>query len=123
MIRLYETNDYESMKGWYEKRGHPVPHGTFLPPVGYIEPGVAAGFLVACDNKIGILDFYVSNPDAARELRDKAFEGITKRLFEYADYLHLKVLKADTQISVVKELCKKFGFKFVGDYSTYTREI
>lgn len=123
MIRLYETNDYESMKGWYEKRGHPVPHGTFLPPVGYIEPGVAAGFLVACDNYVGIFDFYISNPDAAKELRMKAFDDITKRLFEYAEYLKIKVLKADTQIPVIKDLCRKFNFKYVGEFSTFTREI
>lgn len=123
MTRLYEGSDYVAMKGWYEKRGHPVPHGTFLPPVGYIEPGVAAGFLVACDNYMGIFDFYISNPDAAKELRIKAFEDITKRLIEYADYLNIKVLKADTQVSTIKDLCRKFSFKYVGEYSTFTKEI
>ena len=93
MTRLYEGSDYVAMKGWYEKQGHPVPHGTFYLRWIY-RARVAAGFLVACDNYMGIFDFYISNPDAAKELRIKAFEDITKRLIEYADYLNIKGLKS-----------------------------
>jgi len=123
MVRLYEETDYDQIASWFKLRDMNVPRRTFLPPVGYIKPDVAAGFLVSCDNNMGILDFYITNPTSPKEERSASLTEITLSLIGHAKFLKLEALKADTQVEVVKELCFKHDFKYVGEYSTYVREI
>lgn len=123
MVRLYEAKDYDEMCSWYIGHSLPVPNPIFLPPVGYIEDGLAAGFLVCCDNNFAIAEFFITNKKAPVEDRKKALRNVADKLVEHAKFLKIKIIKVDTQLDVLREFAAEYKFKSLGDYSMFIKEI
>src|SRR5712692_7696099 len=61
-MRRYESSDLAEMNEWYARRGMAPMDPAHLPTIGYIEPGVAAGFMYVTDSKLVFLENYVANP-------------------------------------------------------------
>ena len=102
---------------WYESRGLPIIPEDSLPTFGLIVPKVAAGFLIVCDCNLGLLEFYISNPESSEHERGVALDEITQGLIKYGKAIGITNFKADTQNWSVRHRAEKHGFKFIGDFS------
>lgn len=71
---------YEMINEWFkDRKGDSIPE-AFIPPTGFIVPGVAAGFLIKTDCNVCFLEPFISNPKANKDLRKKALSDIMARL-------------------------------------------
>jgi len=119
MVRVFEPQDYEKIAVWWDAHDLPQLPYEDLPNYGLIEPGIGAGFLIMTDARLGILEFYITNPESDVKERSKALNAITKGLIEYGIKVGLKHFKADTQLDAIAERCQKHKFKYIGDFRAY----
>lgn len=118
MVEFKDTH-YDEIKEWYEAWLLVPPPKDSLPGYGLIVPGVAAGFLIWTDAKIGILEFFISNPRITPYQRSLALDELVPALIQHGMNTGLKYFKADTQISSVKMRAERSGFDYIGEFSTY----
>lgn len=111
------------MSQWYKLRGKTAPKEEFVPDIGFIEPGVAAGFLIQTDIPYAIIDLYISNPRSEKAIRDEALDRITQMLFQKAKSLGCKVVRCESQVNTIKERAERNGFKPVGDFALFVKEL
>lgn len=95
MVRPYVKQDFLEVKAWGEKWGSSYKE-EYFPETGFIVPGVAAYFLYRTDSKICYLENMIRNPDASKELADKALEVIVTSLLRKANELGFEVAYATT---------------------------
>lgn len=119
MVNTFNQKDYPEIKMWHSKRGTPAPDLEDLPLYGLIKKGVAAGFLIITDCRLGLLDYYISNPDALRGDRSEALDQITQGLLDYGRKFGLKHFKADTIVDAIGNRALKNGFQYTGEYKTF----
>lgn len=122
-MRNFRRDDYQTLCEWMAKRGRQGPEFIFLPPIGLIEDNVACGFLIQCDNKCGILDFFITNPNIPRAERIETIDKIAESLIFIAGLNGLSLLKCDTMAESIKEMAKRHGFSGDGLYSAFSRRI
>jgi hypothetical protein len=77
-MRLIELEkDYDDLKAWWIKQSWEPVQRQFLPKIGFIEPGLAAGFLYLADSgNMAWIEWIVGNPDASHEDRGPALDNI-----------------------------------------------
>ena len=122
-VRAFKELDYHEFSEWFKARNLKCPNKCFLPEMGLIEPGVAAGFMIKTDCKFGILDFFVSNPDADKEKSDKTLFLIADILINSAKRAGMLAIKADSNIFVIKDRLNKLNFKYIGDTSLFVKGL
>jgi hypothetical protein len=122
-MRFYQDKDFKEISHWCSLRDRPAPEEWALPDSGFIVDGVACGFLVMTNTKIGILDFYISNPHADKEARREALEEITNELIEAAKEVGIRSIVFSTQFESIRQLGHFFGFTSDGEYSYFTKEL
>lgn len=88
-MRRYDKSDFEVISKWFD-----VPH-NMLPTVGFIEPGVAVGFLVQTDTNMCFLEPFIANPQVDRAERNLALYAIMQALLDEA-----KALKYDMALGI-----------------------
>lgn len=121
MIRPITKDDYSEIFSWYRDRGLPRPNAELLPPRGFIYPGVAAGFMIRCDNNIAFLEFFISNPSAMKYRRVAALNRIAKGLIEGARQTGIMAIYALTDNKTIRGLCDEHGFKISAQKDIYVR--
>lgn len=119
MVKRFMNEDYPSLCEWYIAKGMNPPLLDDLPTYGLIEPGVAAGFMILTDARVGFLEYYISSPGSTKNTRDKALDEITVKLIDYGKKYGLKYFKADTQLVSIGQRAMKHGFEFIGKYASY----
>lgn len=122
-MKLFAKEDLEILQEWFISRNLVAPELSHLPQIGLIEEGVAAGFLIQAECKIGFLEFYISNPRASKEERETALYNITKALSERAKAVGITRLMFNTKFPTLKVLADRFGFQYLGEYSSFTGEV
>ncbi len=91
-LRRFHIDDFTDVNSWYYKRkGENFPM-RYLSPTGVIVPGIAAGFLIQTDAHFGILEPFISNPEASREDRDMAINMILKKLTDMAKTIDYRIV-------------------------------
>jgi hypothetical protein len=121
MVNVYEAKDYETLFRWYRLHALPVPPQDLLPKFGLIDPQVAAGFLITTDSGLGIIDFYISNPESKTKERDQVLSLITDGLLSHGRKIGLKYFQCTSQIPSVKNRAVRHGFQYLGEYSFFYR--
>lgn len=117
-VRPYTANDLQEINGWHRARGFlPVELDT-LPPTGLIVPGVAVGFLYRTDSQLGMLDGFISNPEAPKEQRAAALMHIGQVL---ADSFQGKHLLVYTGHSGIARWCREHSFQPRGSHVLFSR--
>lgn len=98
MVRRYEDRDFAEVDSWFgaQRNGAHLDKGA-LPEIGFIVSEVACGFLYKTDSNMCILETFVANPRAHKEVRDEAVHTVIRRLIA---------------------LSKELGFKYVYGFST-----
>lgn len=98
--------------------------GDVLPPTGFIEVGVAAGFIILTDSGIGMLEGYVSNHKAPSEERHQAFLSVTNRLLEVAKEKGLRtVIALSRDPSITCRATTLHGFDDIGLYCLLNKGV
>ena len=121
-IRPYNLGDIPELDRWHRaQRGDPLAV-EFLPPFGLIEPGVAAGFLSLTDCKVGMLDGFMSNPEAPLRARRDALEAIVSRLTDVAAARGMRRLFGLTTTHGIQAMAKRAGYADRGEYRVMARE-
>lgn len=122
-MRDYQPSDYDSILEWCFIRDFDTPPKWSLPATGVIVPGIAVGFLVLTNNRMAWLEFYISNPLAAKSDRDKALDEITVELIEMAKDMHVKVLMCNSQHTGIMARAIKHGFSSLGNYASFSKGL
>ena len=81
-VRRFKPKDISSVNKWLRRHGHPTAQPSAIPAVGFIVPGVAAGFVRDCETGVGMIDSYASNSLVSSETRHQALESITQEILK-----------------------------------------
>lgn len=123
MMRPFTHHDYPTIQEWFKKRKmYCIPY-RYLPMTGIIRPEEAAGFLINTDCRVGILDFFITNPDASAPVRALALEAIADQLVQDARRAGLKYIKCDTKFTNLKRIVDSLGFFNLGEVSSFFKEL
>jgi hypothetical protein len=121
MIRRFQSEDVMELDSWHELYGmRPIES---LPRVGFIEPGVAAGFLYQTDSDIALLEGYVTNPKAPSDQRHFALDGITEKLLECAEDLGFRTVWAITKDAGISVRAQKHKMTRLGSFTVLVKEL
>lgn len=121
--RPVEIEDREVINFWYGLRGMNWLHEHLFPDVGYIVPGIGAGFIYQTDSSLCFIEGYISNPKSTKEERKEAFDAITISLIHAAKDHGFQTMLAYTHHEEIAKRCERFQFQRKGDYALYKREL
>jgi len=92
MVREFRKEDENEVRAWYEAHGQTyVGH---LPEEGWIEPGIAAGFMYKTDGHFAFIEGMITNPTAPSSDRFEAINEIVKRCHKRAQERGFKQIVA-----------------------------
>lgn len=123
MRRFDLSKDLTELNGWYADRGLPEIPAEALPLTGYIEPGVAAGFLYLTDSSLAMLEGFCSNRKVGRDLRIAALGQIMAALFADATRLHCVHVIGFTKSHLIQELGRKHGANYGGQFLLQVKDV
>lgn len=81
-VRRFKQSDISSVNKWLRRHGHPTAQPDTIPAVGFIVPGVAAGFVRDCETGVGMIDSYASNSLVSSTTRHAALDLITQEILK-----------------------------------------
>ncbi len=122
-MRPFLKTDHQMMCDWFKARGQMAPPLEFLPECGLVVSGVAMGFLIKTDCKFGILDFFITNKDTTKRERAIALDEIATELIRDAHLAGLHFVKCDTRFENIKDLAIKLKFSYLGESSSFVKEL
>jgi hypothetical protein len=108
---------------WRGSRGDPTFTADILPRVGFIEPGVAAGWMYQTDSRVGFLEEFVTNPKASGKARHAAVDEIGLALIAHAKSLGLLRLFVHTAHRSIGRMCIRRGFAYRGPSHVLSVEV
>jgi hypothetical protein len=117
-----EHDHLADVASWYFAHHGSELDLQYLAPVGLIEPGVAAGFLVLTTAGVAMLDGFVTNPEAPLRARRAGLTGIMERLIAMAAEAGFQRVFGMTTVHGMVALCKRQGFRKAGDFAVLVRE-
>ena len=123
MVKRYMAADYADLVALFHSHNIPAPDMETLPTIGYIWPGVAAGFLYMTDSSIAIIDNFITGKQAERVAKDKALDEIVLALLAAAKASGSQIVKCDTNIHAIKQRATKHGFDCIGSYQSFVRRV
>lgn len=123
-MRRFRSSDLEEMNRWYAARGIAPLTPDELGEVGFIVPGVAAGFLLRTEARgVAMIDAIVTNPDAKMRVNYRAVRGIIEALERKAREMGVKRLGGFTRSSGVERVGRALGFSLAGAYNVLRKEL
>lgn len=121
--RRYIEEDLREVNRWYAMQELPVLEHEDMPAIGYIVPGVCAGFLYQTDSSMCMIDGYIANPEARGEKRKNALDAVTYLLITTAQDLNYKAIMAYTKTAAVSARCERYEFQPKGEYKLFVRRM
>lgn len=122
-IKEYNSGYYFQMYSWYKARKLDCPPIEYFPSTGFIVPNVAAGFVFYTNSPVAIIDGYISNPMASKDVREASLELISESLIHLAKDEDYKLIRCYTSLKCISVLARKFGFKDQGSFVNLVKEI
>ena len=111
MMRDYETNDYDTIKGWWTEHTGGAPEEFMLSDDGIIIEGVAAAWLYLGNSSMAMVGWPVINPEAGKLTAMKALETILRELARLAKAYGCRVVFAYTADTAWLKLMDRMGFR------------
>lgn len=122
MVRQYNMTDYTEIADWFQQHDIPIKE-AYIPEYGFIEPGIAAGFIYQTDANFCIFECFISNPKAPQEERIKALKNIVKQMIIEARAMgYQQVFGFATSQTMIK-IGMENDFKFVETCSTIVKDL
>ena len=122
-MRVFRRDDLDELNSWYVGHGMPTLPPSALPTLGMVQPGVAAGFLYETDSGVCLVEGFVSRPGSGPKERHRALEGITEALLASARDQNFKHAVAICRTSAVEKRAARHGFRPVGRFAVYGKEL
>lgn len=122
-MRRYLRDDYNEIAQWHRDHAQKPPRPDTFPAIGFIEPGVAAGFLYQTDSVVVILEGFIANPKCDATLRDEALDEIVKSLLSTAAAMSYKIATASSKVPAIQARARKHKFLPLGTYEVLKRDI
>jgi len=122
-IRSFNPLDLDEMNRWYTQRGEPAIKVEMLPRLGFLVPGVAAGFLYQTDSSMALVEGFVSNPEALLCKRVKALHLILEGLTSAARGFGFKLVVGSSKRTGPVSLTLRQGFRRIGSYEMVVKEV
>lgn len=119
-MRDYKESDYKDLQKWMEGFGQTMMPSNFLPKLGLIIEGKAAGFIQQTDSDVCYLDTLIANPD---EEHDEALDEIVVELLKRVKENGYKVVIALTKRQKVSERAEKLGFAVSTEYDVMFKKL
>jgi hypothetical protein len=113
----------EDVQAWAVLQGVLPQEPDMLPVVGLVEPGVAVGWLYQTDAKVGLLEQFVTNPQACAKARHRAVTEIGLGLVAKAKELGLRRVVTMTPQRSIGRMSIRNGFAYEGPMHVLSREI
>lgn len=121
-VRKFEKTDLSEVCGWFHSRNIELT-SDYLPETGFIEPGIAAGFIYKTDANFCIFESFVSNPNTTKEEREHALSSIVTNMIEEAKKLGFKdAYGFATSQSMIRHGLEQ-GFKKVEVCTTIIKDL
>lgn len=121
--RRFIKQDLEQLNRWHALYEMPLLRYEDLPAIGYIVPGVCAGFLYQTDSSLCMLDAFIANPEARGNARREALNSVTELLLTTAKDLCFTTVLAFTQHESIKSRCERYEFTDRGAYNLFSRRF
>lgn len=124
MARRFKPDDLVEINTWYEGRGIGPLQSRHLPDFGWIEPGVAAGFLYQTDAPaIAMLEGYVTRPRAGLKRVSRAIDEITAALLEEAKRRGVTQVVAICAARGIERRAHQFGMRTIGVFAMAAKTL
>lgn len=122
MVRRFTEDDLDEVIGWFHSRKIEITP-DYLPEVGMIWPGVAAGFIYQTDANFCIFESFISNPNTTKEERNSALSTIVTHMIKEAKELGYKdAYGFATSQSMIRHGMEQ-GFRHVETCSTIIKDL
>lgn len=95
------------MRGWDKNN----IQAQMVPPQGFIEPGVACGFMISTNSHVAFLEYFIVNPKAGKVARMIALDTIADLLIKAAHGGGVLQIYAMSSHPTIYKLCEKHKFK------------
>ena len=122
-MRPFRRDDLAEVNAWYAGHGMPALPPAAIPELGFIEPGVAAGFIYETDSGVCLLEGFVTRPGVGPKARHAALNDITENLLGAARDLRFGHAIAICRDSAVEKRAERFGFRSLGRFAVYGKEL
>jgi hypothetical protein len=122
LIRKYNNEDLKTIIHWFDERGMNI-EPDMIPKVGFIDPEVAAGFLIQTDTSYCILEPFIANPNSDPYTRDQVLKDILYRLELEAFRLGYKGMFGFSTSKNMVDRAKERGFKRLTMATTVFKDI
>ena len=112
--RFNFEKDYDTVKAWWKAHGADIPKPEYLSETGLIidvdKNPVAAGFLYRTDSAFCLFKWFVVNPEASREARDKALNYLVKSAVEWCKQAGYRAIYSSTNVRKMINRFEDAGF-------------
>jgi hypothetical protein len=115
-VRKYKSSDWVTIQSWYAARNIVPAEACCLPKVGFVAPGVAAGFLVQTDGGFAMIEHLAGNPEIPAWDRANGLDAVVSKLCDTGVKLGYSRILGITKLQVVKDRALSHGFKEFGTY-------
>ena len=122
MVRKFTEDDLDEVIGWFHSRKIEITP-EYLPEMGFIMPGIAAGFIYQTDANFCIFESFISNPNTSPEEREGALREIVTLMIAEARLLGFKdAYGFATSQSMIRHGMEQ-GFRHVETCSTIIKDL
>lgn len=122
-VRMYEPEDYATIKAWAADGWDTEYNQDFFPTIGFVVDGIAAIFLYQTDSKVCFLENMISNPEACPIQKDVALDLLLKEAFSLAKDLGYRVAYATTNNPKVITRAIKHGVEIEIKHTLLTKNL
>lgn len=123
-MRRFEKSDIDAVNAWQLARAAPTLLFDELSEIGFIEEGIAVGFLFRTEVKsIAILDSFITNPAASRSARYWAIEQLVSILECEAFKRGVTKLGGWTASRGMARICEAAGFSRTAPHVALVKEL
>lgn len=123
MLPISNERDIPEINSWYAARDLAPPLEYTLPPDGFIVQGIGAGFLILTNSGFGILEHFISNPEAPSTDRHLVMDMIAGALINLGHAMGMKTFIAITKHPAIEKLCAKYELKELQGMKVFGRVI
>lgn len=108
--RYNKDTDFQDVTSWWLLHDQIPPLPAMYPETGFIVENVAAAFLFRTDSSMALIEMIIYNPETPKDIRQKALNEVIESVILEAASLGYETLSGFTDMGVVIERAKSFGF-------------
>lgn len=117
------ADQVDALREMFIARGALLPDAEMLPTHGWIEPGVAAGFMYLTDSRLGIVEHIVTHPDAPSDARHSALDMIIDKAHLLAAEQGVRWLVAWLKDEGIASRARRHGMTLGGEWRCGVKEL